>query len=69
MIVNRCISFIVSGLEYIGFVVDDTGSMADEISVVSSWIENCVTGKNDNCRITDDTYWLAVSFNDPGTDE
>lgn len=55
----------VTGHTYLGFVVDDTGSMSVEITAVKQWIQDCVDGVSDNCGVEPTGGWLTVSFNDP----
>ena len=53
------------GKTYVGFVVDDTGSMSKEIGGVKQWIIDCVDGKG-NCGNAPTGGWIITSFNDPG---
>ena len=56
---------ILSGLTYVGFIVDDTGSMRNEISAVKNWLLNCVNGTYADCATAPTGGWVATTFNDP----
>jgi len=53
-----------SNLNYVGFIVDDTGSMASEIAVVRQWLSACVSSGT-NCGSAPSGGWLLQSYNDP----
>ncbi|XP_039252459.2 uncharacterized protein LOC120329748 [Styela clava] len=55
------------GKKYVGFVVDDTGSMSNEIRGVTEWIKGCVDGTSDSCGDSPTGGWIVTSFNDPST--
>lgn len=63
----RLITTRFVGLSYLGFVVDDTGSMYNEIVGVKEWITNCVNGEYADCKTAPTGGWLMTSFNDPST--
>jgi len=52
-------------LNYVGFVVDDTGSMANEIAGVRLWLDNCVNSVTAVCGSAPSGGWLLQTFNDP----
>ena len=51
---------------YVGFAVDDTGSMYNEIGSVQNWISACLNGVPGVCSNPALISWLFVTFNDPG---
>ena len=54
-----------SGNSFIGFVIDETGSMSNEIDAVKTWLTNCVTGSYTDCATPPTGGWILSSFNDP----
>lgn len=54
-----------SALTYVGFVVDDTGSMYNEMTAVQEWITNCINGAYESCGSPPTGGWIVESFNDP----
>nr|XP_002131788.1 uncharacterized protein LOC100186095 isoform X1 [Ciona intestinalis] len=50
---------------FVGFVVDDTGSMYNEIVAVKEWISNCVDGSYASCANAPTGGWVLTTFNDP----
>lgn len=51
---------------YVGFVIDNTGSMYDEITAVKIWLTNCATGLYPDCSVPPTGGWILSPFNDPG---
>merc|ERR1719317_1689324 len=56
---------VSKGNSFIGFVIDETGSMSNEIDAVKTWLTNCVTGSYTDCTISPTGGWILSSFNDP----
>jgi len=56
---------VSKGNSFIGFVIDETGSMSNEIDAVKTWLTNCVTGSYTDCAIAPTGGWILSSFNDP----
>ncbi|XP_076807327.1 uncharacterized protein LOC143450601 [Clavelina lepadiformis] len=50
---------------YVGFVLDDSGSMISEISAVKQWMQNCVSGSYATCASAPTGGWIVSTFNDP----
>jgi len=56
---------VPKGNSFIGFVIDETGSMSNEIDAVKTWLTNCVTGSYTDCATPPTGGWILSSFNDP----
>jgi len=56
---------VKTGEKYVVFVVDDTGSMSNEIEGVKEWITNCVDGSYASCADSPSGGWVLSTFNDP----
>jgi len=54
-----------TGEKFVVFVVDDTGSMANEIEGVKEWITNCIDGSYASCADSPSGGWVLSTFNDP----
>ena len=52
-------------LSYVGFVIDDTGSMSNEIEAVKVWLTNCINGSYADCAVAPTGGWILSTFNDP----
>lgn len=53
---------------YVAFVVDNTGSMSNEMEDVKVWMEKCTKGMYDDCKNIPSGGWILSPFNDPVAD-
>ena len=51
---------------YVAFVVDNTGSMSNEMADVKVWMEKCTKGMYEDCKNIPTGGWILSPFNDPG---